>query len=57
MPHADLAKNGINAATDLIRFPWDETEDEEEGNTNTISDEEVQRLRELIRQENESAGK
>ena len=57
MPHADLAKNGINAATDLIRFPWDETEDEEDGTNTTISDEEVQRLRDLIRQENESAGK
>ena len=35
----------------------DEKEDEEDGNTTTISDEEVQRLRDLIRQENESASK
>lgn len=47
---SDLKKAGINYDTDLIRFPW-ETEEQIAAST-TISDEEIERMRELMRQEN-----
>ena len=49
---ADLKKAGIYKPTDLIQFPWDTT-DEETGDM--PSDAEVQRLRQLMMEENARA--
>lgn len=49
---ADLKKAGIYKPTDLIQFPWDNT-DEETGDM--PSDAEVQRLRQLMMEENARA--
>ena len=42
MPHSKLRENGIMSATDLIKFPWDEDNEE------IISDEEAEDLANLI---------
>ena len=46
MPQADLPKNGIMSATDLIKFPWDEDTGD------IISEEDVEDLTNLIAEAN-----
>lgn len=48
-----LSEIGINEPKDMLRFPWDEQDEDEEENKAEISDEEVERLRAIIRAENE----
>lgn len=43
----DLKKAGIHTAADLIRFPWEKDDD-----VAPISDEEVERLQRMMREEN-----
>ena len=50
---ADMKKAGILRPTDLLRFPW-EHGDIEQGDLPT--DEEIERMRELMRKENEARG-
>lgn len=49
---ADLKKAGIYKPTDLIQFPWDNTDEE---TCDMPSDAEVQRLRQLMMEENARA--
>ncbi len=53
---ADLKKAGINSPTDLIKFPWDKNDDIESSSGGIISEEEIQRLRNLMMEENSKAG-
>lgn len=46
MPQADLQKNGIMSATDLLKFPWDEDTGD------IISEEDVEDLTNLIAEAN-----
>ena len=45
----DLKKAGIYSPQDLIKFPWDKVEASEE----ILSDEDIQELKNKIREENE----
>ena len=55
----ELAKKGIHAPIDLMRFPWEKKaiSDDPQEDSDTPSAEDVERLRELMRQENEKRGK
>lgn len=48
----NMKKNGIYSPTDLMRFPWD-SDGSEETDSAPISNKEVQRLQQLMREENE----
>lgn len=49
---ADLRKAGVHHDTDLIRFPWERAKVDAD---NQPTKEEVERMRELMRKENEAA--
>lgn len=51
---ADLKKAGIYKPTDILKFPWDES-DEEAGNL--PNDKEIARLRQIMIEENAAADK
>ena len=60
MPYVDLKKACIRNPQDLIRFPWDNIDEDEAGNSDIPSDEEIQRMQQMMREENErlkNAGK
>lgn len=60
MPYVDLKKACIRNPQDLIRFPWDNIDEDEAGNSDILSDEEIQRMQQMMREENErrkNAGK
>lgn len=50
---ADLKKAGIYKPTDLIRFPWEN--ESEEGCGNMPTKEEIERLQQIMREENARA--
>lgn len=49
----NLTEKGITSSEGILPFPWDEKTDAEESPVVSISQEEVERLRELMRKENE----
>ena len=53
MPYVDLKKACIRNPQDLIRFPWDNISDDETGEGTIVSDEEIQRMQQMMREENE----
>ena len=60
MPYVDLKKACIRNPSDLIRFPWDNIDADETGEGTIVSDEEIQRMQQMMREENErlkNAGK
>lgn len=49
--NADLKKAGITCPMDLMTFPWEKA-DSEDSNIDILSDEEIAKMQELMRQEN-----
>lgn len=53
MPYVDLTKAGIYNPTDLLHLPWDRQADgDKESTTPMLSDEEIERMQQMMREEN-----
>jgi len=52
-----MKKSGIHSPKDLMPLPWDKSEADDDGDPGDIPNEaEVERLRQLMREENAAAG-